>query len=106
MKSARSKATDIPKAVKMAVYERDGGTCVICGKRGFPNAHYISRQRGGLGVERNIVTLCRECHYAYDFGNAAQREACKYIIKEYLVLKYPDLNEKELIFRKWSDFNE
>lgn len=102
-KSKRSKATDIPKKVKDAVFERDGGCCILCGKRGMPNAHFISRQRGGLGVERNIVTLCAECHRKYDTGNASEKESCKYIIKEYLVGCYPDFNENDLIFRKWSD---
>jgi 5-methylcytosine-specific restriction endonuclease McrA len=98
-KSKRSKATDISKKVKDAVYERDGGCCIICGKRGLPNAHFTSRTRGGLGVERNIVTLCPECHYKYDFGNASERESCKYIIKEYLVSCYPDFNENDLIYK-------
>lgn len=103
MMSTRSKATDIPKAVKMAVYERDNGCCIICGQRGLPNAHYISRAKGGLGVERNIVTLCMKCHNTYDFGTASERESCKYIIKEYLVGCYPDFNENDLYFKKWSD---
>lgn len=102
-KSARSRATDIPKKVKEKVYERDNGCCVICGQRGMPNAHYISRARGGLGIEQNIVTLCHKCHYAYDFGNASERESCKYIIKEYLTSCYPNLNEKDLVYKKWSN---
>lgn len=103
MKSVRSKATDIPKTVKMAVFERDNGCCIICGHRGLPNAHYISRARGGLGIERNIVTLCPQCHNAYDFGNAEQQRACKYIIKEHLTRCYPDFNENDLYFKKWSE---
>lgn len=99
-KSRRSKATDIPKKVKDAVFERDNCCCIICGKRGLPNAHYISRAKGGLGIERNIVTLCPVCHYNYDFGNASERESCKYIIKEYLVSCYPDFNENDLIYKK------
>lgn len=42
----RKYATDIPKSVKQAVYERDGGLCIICGKNGQPNAHYIKRSQG------------------------------------------------------------
>lgn len=102
MKSARSKATDIPKTVKMAVYERDNGCCIICGQRGAPNAHYISRARGGLGIEQNIVTLCPECHYKYDFGGAEERNACKHIIKGHLTRCYPDWDENDLYFKKWS----
>lgn len=105
-KSRRSKATAISKKVKDIVYERDNGCCVVCGKRGLPEAHYISRQRGGLGIEQNIVTLCRDCHHLYDFGDKTMKETIRYTIKEYLTMHYPDLNEKDLIFKKWSDFNE
>lgn len=99
-KSRRSKATDIPKKVKDAVYERDGGCCIICGKQGMPNAHFISRARGGLGIEQNVVTLCFECHNAYDFGSRKDKETIRYMIKEHLVGHYPDLNEKDLIYKK------
>ena len=48
--SKRSKACDISPKVRQIVYDRDGGCCIICGKQGIPNAHYISRAHGGLGV--------------------------------------------------------
>lgn len=102
MKSARSKATDIPRAVKRAVFERDG-CCIICGRAGAPNAHYISRQRGGLGIEENIVTLCTECHYAYDFGGAQKHREYGAIIKAYLRKHYKGWNEENLYYKKWSD---
>ena len=70
MKSKRTKATDIPQKVKQAVWERDGGRCVVCGccRNVMPNAHFIPRSKGGLGIEENIVTLCtnlteNQCHY-------------------------------------------
>lgn len=103
-KTTRSRATDIPQKVKAKVYERDGGCCIICGKQGNPWCHFISRQKGGLGIEQNIVTLCNECHRQYDEGTRDMREAIRYVIKEYLVGHYPDLNEKNLVYKKWSDF--
>lgn len=69
-----TKATAIPASVKAAVALRDcaGGhpaTCIICGAPGGPWCHVVRRSQGGRGdTERNIVTLCDECHYAFDEG--------------------------------------
>lgn len=68
-----AKATDIPKAVKDRVYERDGGCCVFCGRPGLPNAHYISRAHGGLGIEENILTACPDCHRRLDQSTDRKR---------------------------------
>ena len=106
-KSARTKATDISQKVKRAVWERDGGRCVVCGNsyNVMPNAHYIPRSRGGLGVEQNIVTLCtnlthNQCHYRYDFGRKEERQMIHDIIKRYLQSKYEDWNEDDLYYKK------
>ena len=73
MKTKRAKATDIPQKVKKVVWERDGGCCVICGNNYnvMPNAHFISRSKGGLGIEENVFTACtrlteNDCHYKFD----------------------------------------
>lgn len=107
MKSRRSKATDIPQKVKQAVWERDGGRCVICGNTHnvMPNAHFISRANGGLGIEENVVTLCTEltpnkCHRKYDFGTKAEREAIGEQIEEYLKSIYPDWDKSKLTYKK------
>lgn len=107
MKSKRSKATDIPMSVKKKVWERDGGRCVVCKNycNVMPNAHYISRQKGGLGIEENIVTLCTEltknkCHRKYDFGTKEERLEIKEKIKAYLQSKYENWDEDKLIYRK------
>ncbi len=102
----RAKACDIPISVKRAVWERDGHRCIVCGSyRGaFPNAHYIRRSRGGLGVEQNIVTLCgpngNNCHRRYDEGTADEQHYYKEVIKKYLMKQYPGWDEKKLIFKK------
>ena len=85
-KSKRSRATDIPQAVKKIVYERDGGRCIFCGAPGQPNAHIISRAHGGLGVEENIVTVCFECHYRMD--NSPDRYLYLDAAKTYIRSKY------------------
>ena len=111
MKSKRAKATDISKAVKEKVFARDGGRCVVCGNsyNVMPNAHYIPRSKGGLGIEENIVTLCTEmtlnkCHRKYDFGTKKEREKIGNIIKEYLQSKYDNWNEENLIYKKWNNY--
>lgn len=107
MKTKRSKATDIPMSVKKAVFERDNGCCVICGNsyNAMPNAHYISRAKGGLGIEQNIFTACtrltkNDCHYKFDNGTKEEKEMLKTIVKKYLKSKYSDWNEDNLRYKK------
>lgn len=105
MKSKRSKACEIPNEVRQRVLERDDYKCIICGKSGFPNAHYIRRSQGGLGIEQNVVTLCRICHSAYDDGFC--RDSFGKIIHDYLEAKYyPNWNEKDLIYDKWRKYDK
>lgn len=98
MKSKRSKACDIPKAVKDKVWERDGHRCIICGSpQAMPNSHYIKRSQGGLGIEENVTTMCLRCHRAFD------EEGRPYLlprVRDYLKCKYPGWDEIELIYRK------
>ena len=94
----RTKATQIPTRVKIAVANRDEimnfPACVLC-KRHAPmenpyawsNAHFISRAAGGLGIEKNIVTLCPECHRLYD--HSSHRQELRRKIRDYLMSKYP-----------------
>ena len=101
MKHRRTKATDIPKQVRMAVAIRDKGRCIICGRQGISNAHYIKRSQGGLGIEENIVTLCPSCHYEEDFGKNSKEYEQK--LKEYLQNYYgSQWNEENLIFKKYN----
>ena len=97
-KSKRSKATDIPKAVKERVYERDGGRCIFCWHPGLPNAHYIGRGQGGLGIEQNIVTACARCHGELD--NGKDIKTYRAIAKAYLTRVYTDWDESKLIYKK------
>lgn len=96
----RTKALAIPTGIKRAVYARDGGRCVICGRSGDPVGHYISRAQGGLGIEQNIVTLCSGCHAAYD--NSGKRTFLKELIKEYLCAQYPGFPDELRIYRKYK----
>lgn len=109
MRSKRTKALDISPAVKKRVWERDGGCCVLCGSRVncMPNAHFIPRSQGGLGIEQNVVTLCtpmseNQCHRRFDFGGEEERSAIRAVLKAYLQSQYPGWSEKELVYRKWK----
>lgn len=109
-KSKRANATNISMAVKKKVFARDKGKCVVCGNsyNVMPNAHYIPRSKGGLGIEQNIVTLCTEmtlnkCHRRFDFGTKKEREEIGEKIKNHLKSKYDNWNEEDLVYKKWRD---
>lgn len=77
---------------------------MICGRPGAPNAHYIPRSLGGLGIEENVVTLCTYCHNAYDNGYSKDINVRQFIgnqIKKYLKSKYEHWNETDLYYDKW-----
>ena len=101
MASKRTKALQIPKAVKDAVYERDRHQCIYCGSPyGLPEAHFIPRSKGGLGIERNVVTLCRECHRKYD--QTTERETIGLFILGYMLEQYPDWNMSQVTYKKYQ----
>jgi len=97
----RTKACAIPKDVKQRVYERDKGRCIFCGAPGLPEAHVISRAHGGMGIEQNIVTVCRNCHERMD--NGIMRSAYQKAAVEYLQLIYPGWRKEDVIFDKYRD---
>ena len=101
LSSKQARAKSISSTVKMIVYNRDSGRCVYCRRPGNPEAHFIPRSKGGLGVPENILTLCRECHDKYDFGTREQREGMREEFREYLMSKYPHWDEEQLTYRKW-----
>lgn len=94
-----TKKTAIPKAVKEKVWARDMGHCVWCGSPdAAPNAHYIPRAEGGLGVEENILTLCAPCHRSYDQGT--NRASMRIYFRQYLKSIYPGWSESNLVYKK------
>jgi 5-methylcytosine-specific restriction endonuclease McrA len=96
--NARTKACAISGAVKEAVYKRDRGRCILCGKPGLPEAHYIPRSAGGLGIEENIVTLCRPCHNALD--QTTRRPELLERVKEHLEMWYPAFDPAARYYRR------
>lgn len=97
-KSKRTKALEIPPRVKKKVLERDGW-CIWCGRQGLPNAHYIARSQGGLGIEQNILTLCPDCHRRYD--QTVHRKEMREYFRNYLKEQYPNWDESTLIYNRW-----
>lgn len=102
MKTKRAKACDINQKVKQRVWERDNGCCVICGNNYnvMPNAHYIPRSKGGLGIEENIFTACtrlteNDCHYKFDEYGIGRDE-----VQKYLKSIYPNWGEDKLKYKK------
>lgn len=94
----RTKALAISQAVKAKVFRRDNGLCILCGRAGLPEAHYIPRSQGGLGIEQNIVTLCRFCHNKLD--QTTERGELLERVKEHLDLWYPDFSDTDRIYKK------
>ena len=95
----RTRACSISKKTKEIVYKRDGGCCIFCGAPGLPEAHYVPRSHGGLGVEQNIITSCRPCHDKLD--NSTNRQQMLRSAAAYLRSCYPDWNKQKLIYDKW-----
>lgn len=99
----RTKAVAIPPKIRQEVEERDGHRCVFCHSsecRG--EAHYIGRAQGGLGIPKNLLTVCRECHRQLDNGQATQLYRQR--ARDYLMSIYPDWNEDDLVYNKWKGF--
>lgn len=95
----RTKACAISKKTKEIVKKRDGGCCIFCGAPGLPEAHYVARSHGGLGIPENIVTACRPCHDKMD--NSDQRQQMLQVAADHLRRFYPAWDEKKLIYDKW-----
>ena len=102
-----TKARDFDRDTKYAIAKRDSingwPCCVYCGAAApeeiaWSNAHYIARSQGGLGVERNGLTLCPICHRKYDQTTA--RKEMRGFFRGYLKEHYEDWSEDALIYRK------
>ena len=94
----RTRAVSIPTKVKRKVEERDHGLCIFCGAPGKGEAHFISRAQGGLGIEENLITVCRPCHDQLD--NSTKRKELLRVAEEHLKNCYPYWDKSFLIYEK------
>ena len=99
-----TKKTEIPQKVKKEVWERDEHKCIFCGKE-VPlfnaNSHYIKRSQLGLGIPKNIMTNCDECHDKFD--DSIFRKEMQIKAKKHFQSKYENWNEEELVYKKWGN---
>lgn len=65
---------------------------------GRGEAHLIARSQGGLGVEENLLTVCRICHDKMD--NSTERTEMTARAEEYLRKIYPYWDRELFIYKK------
>lgn len=112
----RTKKLQISIKIAEKVGERDNYTCLFC-KNGYhidnqnlsnleflihDIAHFIPRSQGGLGIEENLIVLCRYHHHMLDNGNNGLRNEMLDIIEKYLKTQYTDWEKERLAYRKWD----
>lgn len=102
MKSRRTKACEIKPEIRQKVEERDGHCCIFCGKPGRGEAHFVARSHGGLGIEQNLITVCRWCHNQMDNGMARELYVRK--AERYLREHYKDWNISDLVYHKGFEY--
>lgn len=110
MRSKQLKAKTFTQATKKEILSRDGG-CIFCragrwpvnndiGREIYDIAHIVNKSQGGLGIEENGVTACRNHHQQLDNGNKGWRSEMQAYIEEYMRQQYEDWNRDRLVYRK------
>ena len=96
--SKRTKALQVSYKTREIVRNRDKW-CILCGNpRASDMAHFIPRSKGGLGIEQNIVLLCRSCHHRLD--HTTERKELMKVVINYLEQLYPDFKDEDRYYRK------
>jgi hypothetical protein len=65
----QEKRAHIPKTVRQAVYERDGGRCRYCGStKDLHYDHILAHSKGGSDTVENLQLLCEKCNLSKGSG--------------------------------------
>ena len=88
----------IPRKLRDAVNERDGGLCQYCGGAGSHLHHIVFGGTGRKRIHRieNLVTLCIACH-----GQAHTTRKMRLFCYQWSRERYGDIVDK-LLRQKWS----
>jgi hypothetical protein len=95
-------ACDISPKVRKIVNERDSFAgapcCIVCGDIwAIEQAHFISRQRGGMGIPENLACMCKIHHEEYDkYGKHAEK------FERHLKHHYPGWSRDKLVYDKFN----
>lgn len=106
-KSKRTRACEIKPSIKQKVWERQNGVSVYSGTPISINeccCHVLSRNKGGRGIEENIVGLTQYEHKVFDgnrIGNKKEEtDKIRKIVRKHLEENYPGWNEEMVRYRK------
>ncbi len=112
-KSKQARAREFTQKERTKIKLRDNNSCIFCrmcyhmekatwySKSILSIMHYIPRSHNGRGIEQNGAVGCQYHHDMLDNGSAGRRKEMLEIFKGYLISKYPDWNEENLIYSKW-----
>lgn len=111
--------TGITPEVRRRVYERDEKDgrvcCIYCGRPsrgtyyldgcryedGIDLAHVVGRAQMGKGIEKNLVSFCRQCHQMFDNGNNPEEQVeMRLFVVAYLQNHYDDWDYADLVVKK------
>lgn len=98
---------EFDKKTRERIYSRDRRQCINCGDTSMLGiAHvFISRAKGGLGVEENGVLLCQRCHHEMDNGRVKEiGDMIRRVAEEYLKKQY-HIDLEKIRYNKWKNYH-
>lgn len=117
-KSRQARQREFSLKARKEIADRDNCECIFC-KRQYKMEHagwlslemksimhYIPRSKNGRGIPQNGAVGCQYHHEMLDNGKSGNRNEMLEIFREYLISYYPDWNEEELVYSKWSFLEE